>query len=135
MTSCQPSPHTCFMLKNVAVVALDRIEAFELGVVCEVFGIDRSDDGLPTYDFAVVAGEPGPIRCNAGFTIDTPYGLDRLEEADLVAVPAVSDRRLGQAELISGSSPPRNQPAGGLPASLRYGPADGGQLPGALLAA
>ena len=78
------------MLKNVAVVALDRIEAFELGVVCEVFGIDRSDDGLPTYDFAVVAGEPGPIRCNAGFTIDTPYGLDRLEEADLVAVPAVS---------------------------------------------
>ena len=98
------------MLKNVAVVALDRIEAFELGVVCEVFGIDRSDDGLPTYDFAVVAAEPGPIRCNAGFTIETPYGLDRLEEADLVAVPAVSDRRLGQAELISGFSPPRNQP-------------------------
>jgi len=123
------------MLKNVAVVALDRIEAFELGVVCEVFGIDRSDDGLPTYDFAVVAGEPGPIRCNAGFTIETPYGLDRLEEADLVAVPAVSDRRLGQAELISGLSPPRNQPAGGLPASLRRGPADGGQLPGDLLAA
>ena len=123
------------MLKNVAVVALDRIEAFELGVVCEVFGIDRSDDGLPTYDFAVVAAEPGPIRCNAGFTIDTPYGLDRLEEADLVAVPAVSDRRLGQAELISGFSPPRNQPAGGLPASLGRGPADGGQLPGDLLAA
>ena len=55
------------MLNNVAVVALDRIEAFELGVVCEVFGLDRSDDGLPVYDFAVVAGEPPPLRAHNGF--------------------------------------------------------------------
>ncbi|MDX6314924.1 MAG: hypothetical protein QOF84_92 [Streptomyces sp.] len=76
------------MLKNVAVVLLDGVAPFELGVVCEVFGVDRSDQGLPVYDFAVVAAEPGPLRTQAGFTIDTPYGLDRLDEADLVAVPA-----------------------------------------------
>ncbi|MCZ3386174.1 MAG: hypothetical protein LH630_04240, partial [Actinomycetia bacterium] len=28
---------------------------FELGVVCEVFGIDRSASGLPMLDFAVVS--------------------------------------------------------------------------------
>ena len=50
------------MLRNVAAVVLDGVEPFELGVVCEVFGTDRSDDGLPVYDFAVVAGEPGPLR-------------------------------------------------------------------------
>src|SRR5271166_2364650 len=120
------------MLKNVAVVVLDRIEAFELGVVCEVFGLDRSDDGLPTYDFAVVAGEPGPIRCNAGFTIHAPYGLDRLEEADLIAVPAVSDRRLKQAYRIPGLSPPQEYAAAGRPA---YGAADSGRFPEPLLAA
>jgi transcriptional regulator GlxA family with amidase domain len=76
------------MLKNVAVVALDGVAPFELGVMCEVFGIDRSAQGLPTYDFAVCAAEPPPIRTSIGFTIDTPYGLDRLEEADLVALPA-----------------------------------------------
>ena len=125
------------MLKNVAVVVLDRIEAFELGVVCEVFGIDRSDDGLPSYDFAVVAGEPGPIRCNAGFTIHTPYGLDRLEEADLIAVPAVSDRRLGQADRIPGLSPPRDRPdpAGPAPAGPVRGGAESGRFPDTLLAA
>ena len=89
------------MLHNVAVVVLDNFEAFELGVVCEVFGLDRSDDGLPIYDFAVVAGEPGPLHCQAGFTIQAPYDLERLEEADLIAVPAVSDRRLVQGELIA----------------------------------
>jgi hypothetical protein len=79
------------MLSNVAVVVLDEFEPFELGVVCEVFGTDRSGDGLPCYDFAVVAGEPGPLRSTAGFTLDTPFGLERLDEAELVAVPAIAE--------------------------------------------
>jgi transcriptional regulator GlxA family with amidase domain len=76
------------MLKNVAAVVLNGVQPFELGVVCEVFGIDRSEQGLPVYDFAVAAAEPGPIQVQAGFTISTPYGLERLAEADLVAIPA-----------------------------------------------
>ncbi len=48
------------MLKNVAAVLLDGVHPFELGVVCEVFGLDRSDEGLPAYDFAVVSAE-GPV--------------------------------------------------------------------------
>ena len=45
------------MLRNVAVVVLNGFLPFEFGTICEVFGIDRSDDGLPSYDFGVVAGE------------------------------------------------------------------------------
>ena len=82
------------MLRNVAAVVLDGVEPFELGVVCEVFGTDRSDDGLPVYDFAVVAGEPGPLRTSQGFTLSTPHGLDRLAAADLIAVPALSGPRV-----------------------------------------
>jgi transcriptional regulator GlxA family with amidase domain len=82
------------VLRNVAVVILNGFTAFELGVVCEVFGIDRTDDGLPAYDFAVVAGEPGPLTSSAGFTLATPFGLDRLADADLVVVSAVGDAQL-----------------------------------------
>jgi len=81
------------MLTNVAAVVLNGFGAFELGVVSEVFGVDRTSDGLPGYDFAVVAGEPGPLRSSVGFVMDAPDGLDRLNAADLVAVlPAGDDR-------------------------------------------
>jgi transcriptional regulator GlxA family with amidase domain len=48
---------------------------------------------LPGYDFAVVAAEDGPLRSAAGFALQTAFGLDRLEQADLIAVPATSDAR------------------------------------------
>jgi transcriptional regulator GlxA family with amidase domain len=81
------------MLKNVAAVVLDGFSPFELGVVCEVFGVDRTDDGLPSYDFAVVAGEPGRLRSEVGFTLQTEFGLERLKRADLITVPAIDDNR------------------------------------------
>jgi transcriptional regulator GlxA family with amidase domain len=82
------------MLHNVAAVVLDDFEPFELGVVCEVFGLDRTEDGLPAYEFAVVAGQPGPLRSAIGFTLQTPFGLERLASADLIAVPAIGDKCL-----------------------------------------
>jgi transcriptional regulator GlxA family with amidase domain len=75
------------MLRNVAVVAFDQAPVFEIGVLCEVFGLDRSADGLPRFDFALCAGEPPPLRTSSGFTVDTPHGIERLAAADLVAVP------------------------------------------------
>ena len=94
------------MLQNVAVVILNGFTPFELGVLCEVFGVDRTDDGLPAYDFAVVsgetvtgAGEPAPLTSSVGFTVSTPYGLDRLQEADLVAVSAVGDGQLADVHV------------------------------------
>lgn len=74
------------MLRDVAVVVLDEVEPFELGLLCEIFGTDRSDEGLPTHDFAVVGVRPGRVSTRVGFTIDVPHGLERLESADLVAV-------------------------------------------------
>jgi transcriptional regulator GlxA family with amidase domain len=86
------------MLNNVAAVVVNGFGAFELGVVCEVFGVDRTGDGLPSYDFAIVAGEPGPLRSSAGFVIDAPDGLDRLDAADLVAVLPPGDERCERAD-------------------------------------
>jgi transcriptional regulator GlxA family with amidase domain len=79
------------MLRNVAVFIADGQHAFELGVVCEVFGLDRTSEGIPNFDFAVCSLKPGAIRTNAGFEIRTKHGIDRLATADLIAIPAWRD--------------------------------------------
>jgi transcriptional regulator GlxA family with amidase domain len=73
---------------TVAVIALDTIAPFELGVVCEVFGTDRVADGFPAYKFDVVTADGQPVRSSSGFFITPTAGLDAVDRADLVAVPA-----------------------------------------------
>jgi AraC family transcriptional activator FtrA len=63
------------------------VRPFELSIYCEVFGIDRTADGVPAFDFAVVAEHPRvPVRTLGGLTVAASAGLDRLAEADLVAL-------------------------------------------------
>jgi transcriptional regulator GlxA family with amidase domain len=77
-------------LKSVSVLVLDGLAVFEFGVICEVFGIDRSADGVPNFDFKVCGPEAGkPLRISVGATITPDHGLDGLVGVDLVAVPAV----------------------------------------------
>ncbi len=71
----------------VAVVG-EQVAAFELGIACQVFGLDRSAEGLPAYDFAVAASRPGEVPTTSGFPVVVGHGLDRLAGADLVVVPA-----------------------------------------------
>ena len=130
------------MLRNVAVVVVNGFLPFEFGTICEVFGVDRTDDGLPSYDFAVVAGEPAPLRAHIDFTIQPSCGLERLEEADLIALPAVGDDRL------SIYADPKTRKAPKIPKTRRYrdpekrvpdrrppGPDAPREFPGDLLAA
>jgi transcriptional regulator GlxA family with amidase domain len=90
------------MLRKIAVALIDGVAPFELGVVCEAFGVDRSAQGLPRYEFTVVAVDPGPIRTTVGFTIHAPHDLGPLDEADLIAVPAAAphDRNYRKAPLL-----------------------------------
>ncbi|WP_350347302.1 helix-turn-helix domain-containing protein [Agromyces sp. G08B096] len=76
------------MLQTIACIALPQMAPFEFGVICEVFGIDRREHGGPTFDFHVVAADPGPVRTKLGFDIVVNEGLDAARTADLVAVPA-----------------------------------------------
>lgn len=76
------------MLRTVVAIALPGVAPFELGVVCEVFGIDRSDTGGPTFQFAVCTEHPGPIPTKVGFDIVVHEGLAAAAGADLVVIPA-----------------------------------------------
>jgi transcriptional regulator GlxA family with amidase domain len=77
------------MLKKVGALVVDGLAMFEFGVVCEVFGIDRTDDGVPSFDFRVCGVEAGrPVHTKLGLDITPQFGLDALEDVDLVAIPA-----------------------------------------------
>jgi transcriptional regulator GlxA family with amidase domain len=78
------------MLKTVAAVVMEGSAAFELGVACEVFGIDRTAHGVPRFDFRVCAEEPGRPLGSTGVAILAPCGLDAVADADAVIVPAVA---------------------------------------------
>ncbi|HVX54258.1 helix-turn-helix domain-containing protein [Nocardioides sp.] len=76
-------------LRSVAALLWDGVAPFEFGVLCEAFGIDRTDDGIPHLEFAICAPTPGPVHTSLGFTIGVPDGLERLDQADLIGVPAM----------------------------------------------
>ncbi|GAB2675433.1 GlxA family transcriptional regulator [Thalassiella azotivora] len=76
------------MIRSAVAIALPGVAPFELGVVCEVFGIDRREHGVPLVDFAVVTPEPGRVPTSTGFALDVADGLDRAAGADVVLVPA-----------------------------------------------
>jgi transcriptional regulator GlxA family with amidase domain len=86
--------HALLVLRDVVAVVGDSVAAFELGVISEVFGIDRTGAGLPGYDFSVCAVRPGLVPTTSGFDIHVRHGLDRLVSADLVAVPAWTDHEV-----------------------------------------
>lgn len=81
------------MLQTVAALLIDQLAPFEFGVLCEVFGVDRREDGVPPLEFRVCGEEPGkPLPMEVGATLVPNYGLEGLVGADLVAVPAASVR-------------------------------------------
>jgi len=76
------------MLKNVAVIAYEGVAPFELGVLCEAWGIDRQEHGVPVLDFAVCGPRKGYVPTTMGFGLMVEEDLSRADVADLVCVPA-----------------------------------------------
>jgi len=76
---------------RVAVAVLNRTTQFELAVAYEVFGVDRRELTPDWYEFRLVAAEPGEIRTEGGFILDTPYTIAELARADTIIVPACND--------------------------------------------
>jgi transcriptional regulator GlxA family with amidase domain len=76
-------------LRTVAMIVPPRPGLFEMGVAQEVFGVDRTDDGVPAITFRACCEHPGqPIELDNGISMTFPSGLDAADDADLVIVPA-----------------------------------------------
>ncbi|GHF79117.1 GlxA family transcriptional regulator [Streptomyces griseosporeus] len=78
-----------FRPHRVAVLALDGLLPFELGIPHRIFG--RPRDGLRRRLYDVVTCSvrpPGPVQTDADFAIDVQHGPEVLATADTVIVPA-----------------------------------------------
>ncbi|WP_368563191.1 transcriptional regulator FtrA [Pseudoxanthomonas sp. UTMC 1351] len=71
----------------VAILAYDRLCTFEFGCAVELFALERPELDVPWYRHAVCAAEPGPLRAAGGVRIQAPYGLGKLQQADIIVVP------------------------------------------------
>lgn len=88
------------MLSTVAALLLPEIAPFEFGTICEVFGIDRTAEGVPPIEFRVCAQEAGmPIASTVGVDFTAPFGLDAVQGADLVCVAATRARTFDEPVL------------------------------------
>jgi transcriptional regulator GlxA family with amidase domain len=74
------------MAHPIAVLALDSVVAFDLGVPSQVFGAARDASGKRLYEVRV-CGEP--VRSTAGFTVVPEHDLSILTTAGTVIVPGV----------------------------------------------
>ena len=75
------------MVHRVVTVLSPGANPFDFAVSCEVFGIRRPELGVEWYDHRL-AGVVRPLVVNGGWTIDPPHGLEALDDADTVIVPA-----------------------------------------------
>ena len=87
------------MLRKIALLAIPGTAPFEFGVICEVFGIDRSDSGGPSFDFSVMTATPGRVPTSLGFDLVIDNDLSGAADADLVAVPAHSIEQIDERYL------------------------------------
>ena len=88
-------------MRTVAVIVQPGFAPFEFGVACEAFGLDRSDDGIPNFDFRIVTPEPGAIPSKLHFSINVENDLAFAYEADLVVVsPVPSEHWRGGDERV-----------------------------------
>ncbi|MEJ7648932.1 MAG: helix-turn-helix domain-containing protein [Nakamurella sp.] len=86
-------------LRTVALLVLEGTAPFEFGLIHEVFGVDRTDDGVPPFDLRICGPRPGEaITFGAGvdgMQIVIRHGLEAMQDADLVAIPAYQQTSTG----------------------------------------
>lgn len=76
---------------RVALVAFPGIRAFDVSVITEVWGTDRTDRGVPDFDLRRVAADSAPIPMRGGLALLPDRSLTWLSRADLVLVPGLDD--------------------------------------------
>lgn len=74
-------------MHRVAVLALEGVAPFELGMPSRVFGNARDEDGARLYEVTVCTADGLPVTSDAGFTVGVGAGPEALAAADTVIVP------------------------------------------------
>ncbi|WP_415949267.1 GlxA family transcriptional regulator [Streptomyces sp. KLOTTS4A1] len=85
MTSLVPA-------RRIALLAFPGIRAFDVSVITEVWGADRTDRGVPGFELRRVAAGPEPVAMRGGLALTRDRTLAWLTRAELILVPGLDDR-------------------------------------------
>ncbi|MBT2388530.1 helix-turn-helix domain-containing protein [Streptomyces sp. ISL-1] len=76
---------------RVALVSFPGIRAFDVSVITEVWGTDRTDRGVPAFDLRRVAADATPVPMRGGLSLTPDRPLAWLARADLILIPGLDD--------------------------------------------
>ncbi|MET8742977.1 helix-turn-helix domain-containing protein [Streptomyces sp. NPDC004728] len=76
---------------RIALVSFPGVRAFDVSVITEVWGVDRTDRGVPPFELRRTAAEPAPIALRGGLSLTPDRTLGWLARADLIVVPGLDD--------------------------------------------
>lgn len=76
-------------LPIVAILACDHFGPYQLSIPCIVFGnyFGNSLPDKPLFDVRICSAGNGTIRSEFGLEVNTPYGLEVFDEADVIVIP------------------------------------------------
>ncbi|WP_329209848.1 helix-turn-helix domain-containing protein [Streptomyces sp. NBC_00683] len=76
---------------RIALVSFPGVRAFDVSVITEVWGVDRTDRGVPAFDLRRAAADPASIPLRGGLSLSPDRTLTWLSRCDLIVVPGLDD--------------------------------------------
>ncbi len=88
-------------LSTIAALITDPVAMFETAIACEVFGLDRTDDGVPPFTFTMCGETAGvAVPTTSGGALTPTHQWQDALDADLVVMPAGGVRDTYPEELL-----------------------------------
>lgn len=78
-------------MRVVGVLVLPHSRTFDIAVACEVWGIDRSDSGVPVFELRICSPGKTTQPLSPVGTMPATHGLSGLDVCDLIIVPGRRD--------------------------------------------
>ncbi|WP_327117410.1 DJ-1/PfpI family protein [Streptomyces sp. NBC_01341] len=85
---------------RIALVAFPGIRAFDVSVITEVWGVDRTDRGVPAFELRRVADSTADVRLRGGLSLSPDRTLSWLARADLIVIPGLHDHETPAPEPV-----------------------------------
>ena len=76
---------------RIVVLAFEGVSLFQLSVPAVAFGVVNKPAGFPAYNVQYCAQSPGLIISDQGLPITVSSGLEAMQDADIIIVPAWKD--------------------------------------------
>lgn len=76
---------------RVVILAFEGVSLFQLSIPAMAFGVVYKPSDFPVYDVQYCAQYPGRLCSDQGIVIEVNHGLDVMDDADVIIIPAWPD--------------------------------------------